>query len=168
MRALAILTVLLLAPLTDAITQEPPLTPGQRVRVTVPNLDLNKHEETFHQVRSDTLVLESLWCPLSDVTRLDVYAGRKSHFGLGLVIGAAVGGAAGAVIFGREDACFTHGEGCAGFGLAVGAASGALIGGLIGGLAWKTDKWEEVPLDRLRVSVVPQRGGFAFAASVRF
>jgi hypothetical protein len=36
---------------------------------------------------------------------------------------------------------------------------GAIVGGLLGAFVWKTDKWEEVPLDRLRMSVVPQRDG---------
>ena len=42
----------------------------------------------------------------------------------------------------------------------VGAITGALI---------KTDHWEDVPLDRVRVSFGPQRDGrFALGASVRF
>jgi len=41
---------------------------------------------------------------------------------------------------------------------------GAVIGALI-----KTDRWEEVPLDALRVSFVPQRDGrFGLGMSVRF
>jgi hypothetical protein len=44
-----------------------------------------------------------------------------------------------------------------------------LLGVIIGGFIWKTDRWEEVPLDRLRVSFGPQRDGrFGFGASVRF
>ena len=58
-----------------------------------------------------------------------------------------------------------------GFGLIGGAGLGALgagIGAIVGALI-KTDRWEEVPLDRLRVSFVPQRGGrFALGLSVRF
>ena len=53
---------------------------------------------------------------------------------------------------------------------------GALVGGAIGAglgagirLAVKSDRWEEAPLDRLRVSVLPQRGGgLGLGVSVRF
>ena len=46
--------------------------------------------------------------------------------------------------------------------------AGAGIGGLIGAFV-KTDRWEAVPLDQLRVSVVPQRGGrFALGLSISF
>jgi len=40
----------------------------------------------------------------------------------------------------------------------VGAISGALLGAVVDAMI-RTDKCEEVPLDRFRVSVVPQRGG---------
>ena len=47
-----------------------------------------------------------------------------------------------------------------------------LAGGVAGGITGffiKTDLWEEVPLERLRVSLTPQLdGGFALGFSVRF
>ena len=46
------------------------------------------------------------------------------------------------------------------------------IGGLAGGIAGnfiKTERWEEILLERLRVSLAPQGdGGFALGFSVRF
>ncbi len=56
------------------------------------------------------------------------------------------------------------------------AAVGGVIGGLGGlvagaliGSAVETDRWVDVPLDRLRVSLGPQRGGgFGLGLSVRF
>jgi hypothetical protein len=45
---------------------------------------------------------------------------------------------------------------------------GAAVGLVVGAFT-KTDRWEEVPLDRLRVSIVPQRDGrFALGVSVSF
>jgi hypothetical protein len=41
----------------------------------------------------------------------------------------------------------------------IGAGIGALLGG---------ERWEEVPLDRLRVSFAPRRDGFALGLSVSF
>ncbi len=69
------------------------------------------------------------------------------------------------------------GRDCLGdLGPGVNVFAGGVIGGLGGlvtgafiGLAIQTDRWQEVPLDRFRVSLGPQRdGGFGFGASVRF
>ena len=49
--------------------------------------------------------------------------------------------------------------------------TGAIVGlaGAITGYFIKTDLWEEVPLERLRVSLTPQRdGGFVLGFSVGF
>jgi hypothetical protein len=53
---------------------------------------------------------------------------------------------------------------------------GALIGGALGGgfgalagSSWRSDVWEQVPLDRLSASFVPQRDGrLGLAASISF
>ena len=46
----------------------------------------------------------------------------------------------------------------------LGGAAGAIVGHYI-----KTDLWEEVPIEGLRVSLAPQRdGGFALGFSVGF
>jgi len=171
MRSAPLLVLLAFAPSTDAIAQELTLQPGQRVRVTVPSRDLHKHEDTFREIRGDILVLESMWSPLPEVTRLDVYRGRKSAAGTGALIGAAVGFTLGAI--GGAAMCsdpFFDCEPVAGAVL-MGTLTGALASGLgaLVGLAIQSDRWDEVPLDRVRVSVVPLRDGrFAFAMSVSF
>jgi hypothetical protein len=52
------------------------------------------------------------------------------------------------------------------------AALGAVLGGTLGavlGAVLRRERWEEVPLDGLHASIVPQRDGrFAFGASVAF
>jgi hypothetical protein len=54
------------------------------------------------------------------------------------------------------------------YGGALGMIPGALLDATIGALI-KTDRWEEVPLERLRVSVAPQRDGrFAFGVRIAF
>ncbi len=56
--------------------------------------------------------------------------------------------------------------------VAGGAGVGVLVGGLLGlgiGALIKTDRWEEVPLDQFRVSLVPQwNGGRALGVAVSF
>ncbi len=148
---------------------------GVRVRITAPDVDIDKYDGTVAAVRGDTLTVGTVQVPLASVTRLDVHQGRKGNVGKGAMIGTLVGvptGLALGVFY--QQACSNTsdiGQTCLGLvpigAVAVGLA-GALVGGTIGALI-KTDRWEEVPLDRLRVSFAPQRDGrFALGLSVRF
>ena len=124
---------------------------------------------------------ESLALPLDSVERLDVLRGRKAHTTGGVLLGAIVAGIGGGIIatLSYEEPepctewCFFEGMwGAAddpfGTGFVVGAAIGGFVGGWIGSMM-KTDKWEEVPLDRLQVSFAPQSDGrFAFGVSLSF
>lgn len=171
-----LVAVLAVVPLTRVTAQDPPpVTVGTRVRVTAPDLDIDKYDGTVTAVRSDTLTVGTLQVPLASVTRLDVHQGRKGNVGKGAIIGTLVGvptGLALGILY--QQACsdsIETGETCLALipigAVAVGLA-GALVGGTIGALI-KTDRWEEVPLDQLRVSVGPQRDGrFGFGALVRF
>ncbi len=167
-------------------TAQVPLRPGERVRVTrlplcPPNTLCVKTPRqsvgTFLAWDADSLVVQSngdtLYVPVDRVTRLDVSRGRKTNTGTGAVIGLLVGGVVGAVIGLASyecEPCFVD------LGPGTYAAAGAVIGGLGGlvtgafiGLEIQTDRWREVPLDRLRVNLGPQRDGrFGLGASVRF
>jgi hypothetical protein len=179
MRTLAYLpAIFLVAPICTATAQDrtSPLEPGQRVRVTAPSLGLDGHEERFSGVRGDTLVLTSMRCLIADVERLDVHAGRRSHAVTGGLIGAAAGVLIGIPVGALEQSRYecdpdnAWGIPCIPplptipimFGV-IGGVLGAVTGGFI-----KTDSWQHVPLEHVRVSVVPQRDGFALAASVAF
>ncbi len=125
--------------------------------------------------KSDTLVVQSkgdtLQVALMNVTRLDVYMGRKAQAGAGAVVGGLVvvvplAIMAAALCNGASFGCPTAGE--AAKALLIGGAAGAFVGALIGA-ATNTDRWEEVPLDQLRVSFGPQPDGrIALGLSVRF
>ena len=172
MRIVVFLPLFVLVCVTNANAQEQPLQPGQRVRVTVPNQDLSGHQDTFRQLRGDTLVLESMWLPFDDVTRLEVHVGQQSRTGRGAGLGAlsGLGFGVGLAAIGHAD-CGTDEPICDIWWIAAvpsGVVLGALVGAIVGSQT-KADKWEEVPLDRLQVSVMPQRGGrIAFAMSVSF
>jgi hypothetical protein len=96
---------------------------------------------------------------LTGVTRLEVSQGRKSNALKGLLIGSIVGVSTGVVVgLVVAESCWDHKVACAAAGTAVVGVTGALVGLGIGALS-KSDRWEEIPLDRLQVSIVPQRDG---------
>ncbi len=176
--ATILVAVLAFTPLASATAQ---VRPGARVRVT--HL-WGKSVGTFVAWESDTLVFQSngdtLSVPVDLVTRLDVRRGRKTNTGKGAGIGFLLGGVVGAVIgYASYEECVPQGWfSCIGpnFGPGLVALVGGLVGGLGGGsvgavigTAIETDRWQEVPLDRLRVSLGPQRDGrLGLGASARF
>ena len=189
--ATILVAVLTITPLTSA-TAQVPVRPGAPVRVThvpicpPPTYCVGPHRQsvgTFLAWKADTLVVQSngdtLSVPVNLVTRLDVSRGRKTNTGEGAGIGFLLGGFVGAVIgLTSYEKCESQGAfSCIGPGgpeiYALGAAvigglGGVVVGALIGS-AIETDRWQEVPLHRLRVSLGPQRDGrFGFGTSVRF
>ena len=166
---------LAVAPLDGVMAQDAlAVQVGTRVRVTAPELDLERYDGTLVAVRGDTLTVGTVHVPLTSVTRLDVHRGRTGNWRKGAKIGALVGlptGLALGVLFQQwchsigdvGDPCWVFVPASA---VAVGLAGG-LVGAAVG--AFKRDRWEEVPLERLSVSLTPQRdGGFALGFSVRF
>jgi len=165
---------------TEIAAQEPfVFEPGVLVRVTALDCGLSGRATEFRALRADTLVLETTECPLASVTRLDMSRGQKSHGRLGAVVGFLTGALSGAVIgfslgddppfLSREGEPFPFSAGNkAAIGFLLGGGVGAIIGAQIG-KAVHGEQWEEVPLERLRVSLAPQRDGrFALGFSVSF
>ncbi len=172
MRSLTLVAAaLLLTTSSPLAAQEAPVEPGARVRVTAPDLGINKYTGMLEGVEGDTLVVDTLRLPLASVTRLEVHSGQKSRAGRGALIGAAAGVVSGAII--GAVACSGSCLGEAGSRPAVGAALGAialvlpgLLVGTVAGALIKTDRWEDVPLKRIRVGPTPE-GGLAFVVSIR-
>ena len=166
----AVVTVAVLAlPTTLAAQEPPPIERGERVRVTAPDCGMRGLKTSVQALRGDTLVLDTTECPLASVIGLDVSRGRKSHLLTGAGIGLLVGAGAGVLIVataGDLNNCdpFTPTQ-CALILGGIPAGSGLLLGSVLG-LLIKTDRWEEVPLDRLRVSFTPQRDGFSVRLSL--
>ena len=117
--------------------------------------------------------------PRSSIIRLDVSRGQKSNGGLeaaiGLLAGGTVGGLIGLTLFEEPEPCkglcFNFGPENKSEAFLYGAVVGGFLGGAIGLLEGSSgsDVWEEVPLDRLRLQVAPQRDGrFGLGLSVRF
>ncbi len=172
---LVIAALFLLAPQPVAGQERLLLQPGQRVRVTAPDLGIKKQVATFEALHGDTLVLGgdvTMYLPLASVMRLDVSRGRERQTHRGMLIGGAIGAAAGALWGAVEPVCEISDTGNKMGCVVAGGLVLGLVGGGVGalvGASIRTDVWREIPLDRLRVSFGPQRDGrFGFGASVRF
>ena len=155
---------------SESAAQEPlPVEPGVRVRVTAPDCGLRSEATDFRAFRADTLVLETTECALASVTRLDVSRGQKSNAVVGFFVGAGLGLVGSLAVCNFTDTCQVFSDNdVRGDVVAVTAAMGAGVGAIVGYFI-KTDSWEEVPLERLRVGLTPQRDGrFALGFSVRF
>ena len=191
--ATILVAILAFVPLASATAQ---LRPGRRVRVTHPPIcrpyticvghsGLRKSVGTFLAWKADSLVMESkgdtLAVPQDFVTKLEVSTGRgysKAYMRAGMIggffVGSAIGIAIAAVTAPREgcsglDVTAKRDKGnCLVYGWILGSLGGSLVGGVIGAVI-PGDRWVDAPLDRLRVSLGPQRDGrFGFGASVRF
>jgi hypothetical protein len=175
-----ILALTLAAPQEDAIASAPSaaetflgLSPGDRIRF--PTAD--KRGTTEGKVVAagpDALLLtrpgapEPVRIPWTSLKRLEVHRGRQSSAGRGALFGAVALGLYGASLSVCDSCTRTEAQEHPNLGLVLGAGLGAGLGSLIGAFI-RTDRWDEVRLPPIRVSVIPQRrGGMAVALSLRF
>ena len=158
-----------------------PVGPGVRVRIAVATSrdrlkgTVQGLDERFLSVISDDHQLVQV--PRSSITALETGWGRRGNARKGLVIGAISGAAGGllacAASAGGDDWPFDddHDSVCNdGDWVAVPAVAAAVYGGigaLIGHFI-KTDRWMEVPLDKVRVSLTTPAGGVGLAISFGF
>ena len=151
-----------------------PIRPGERIGIRSSSTPPGRLEVVYEGTSGDTLYGQalgsgtSLAIPMASITELE-RPFRGSNAGNGVIIGAVVGAFVEFIGLGagtddyfqprfrevvRITALFT----------AIGAIPGALVGALI-----ETDHWQEIPIDRARVSFVPQWGGrFAFGVRIAF
>jgi hypothetical protein len=168
-----------------AAAEEPTtLAPGVRVRVSVAGSG-ERLKGTVQSLEPGTLSVigddrHPVKIPRANITRLETGWGRHGNAKKGFFIGGAFGLAGGllacATVGSRSEYggllddpefanCDTTGERVA-VPLATGVVWGGL-GALIGSLV-KSERWVEMPIDRLRVSVGPSSRGWGMAVSVRF
>lgn len=155
---LAILVIGLAVPTELAAQVQAAVARGDRVRVTATELSSRRLVGTFHEISDTSCVLMTqdgspLQVPLDDVSVFEVSRGRKSKAGAGALVGALVGLGAGAAVGGvaQQESQFIEVSDGMVAGIAVGtAAVGAGLGAVIGSLI-KTERWERIALDQLRV-----------------
>jgi len=148
-----------------------PITVGSRIRLLAPTAVTGRIEGMVVQLNgSSLLVAGNDRTPVSvsrqAITQLEVSTGRHRQTLKGMCIGAGLG-----ALFGVANPCIAmvgcdernRGEAALIYGLS-GAAWGAGIGALI-----KRDRWSAVPLDQLRLTLVPTPGrGVSGSVSLSF
>ena len=103
-----------------------------------------------------------------EIDKLEVSRGMKSNWKTGMWIGTLGGGAIGALVgaAGCEEGFIGRDDCIAALGLAgmlIGMPLGTITGALI-----KTERWEKVPMEAVRVSVVSRGGGVAVRVSIAY
>jgi hypothetical protein len=171
MRSIAVVLGFILVPLGTVASQQLPLEPGQRVRVTVPPLAVRNQQGIFQAVRGDTLVLADTSYLLADVAWLEVHRGRSSWGWwkgaiVGLLAGTAIGATAGALMDCGALDWDSEGQ-CVAAGAMIGAPVGLILGWITGAVI-QLDRWEWIPLRRPEVRVVGTGDGLGVIAQVRF
>lgn len=170
----------LLAPLVSLSAQvQPSIGPGARVRVTVPSAAIADAVGTWVATADSVMEFRrdgqpDIWrIDPASITRLEMSRGRKSNLGKGAAYGFLAGATIGAFVGGvAAEEADHHRWGCP--SIECGLKAGAYLGvgwGILGtfiGAAVITDRWEEVPLDRLRLRTAVLPSGVGLAASVRF
>lgn len=156
----------------------PALSPGARVRLVTPRLDESHQLVRILSSTPDSLTFRSEASPvtrtlaMSDLSAIEVQTSRGHPFGRYALIGAAVGGAAGAILgyAGHDEDCngcffeTSAGEDAAFWGLFL-AGTGSLIG--LGKAAFKNvETWTRIPL-RENVTIIPTASG-RLAISMKF
>jgi hypothetical protein len=162
--------------------QTPPLQPGARLRLTVPcepGPDC-RGEGRLVPLRADTLTLAVVDAATSyrlDAIRRVEVSRRRSHTMTGAGAGFLVGAGATFIVLnggGSTSLCDRSANQdaiaaseCIGL-MALGGVAGAGLGALIGG-AVRTERWQELPVGGLRVSVASRLGStLGLAVTVLF
>lgn len=186
-----ILLISLVIPAGGVVAQRnQPFATGEFLRLTAPACGVEEQAARFLRLYRDTLTVQAdseLTLPVADIARLDVSRGisnRSTFIGIGagalagILIGTAVASAEDSDMSGGSPSTNTgtpsinsgtNGGSVTLSGAAVAPIAGAFIGGFLGGLVGKAlrkHSWEEVPLDRLRVSFAPQRDGLTLGVSL--
>ena len=162
------------------------VAPGSRVRVTlnttpsrllIGNLD-RIAGDTLHlqlkdegqSLRTDRPTYQVVPIPLTTVLTLEVSQGRHSRVGKGVLIGGAIGTAAGLLSGIGGPSCSGNGW-CLDLspaeGAALGMVDGVLIGGIIGLIAGPSERWTTVPRTGLLVAPL-SRNRLGLGATIAF
>jgi len=152
------------------------LLTGQRVRVEVSGAERVTGTITALTPEAVSLDIDGTGrtFPRSSLTAVELSTGIGSYWKIGAAVGGVVGAVGTFVALNRGDStnpCDSDAnQDAMGMGACVGIAAlggvgGALVGGFVGSLV-HSERWETVPLDAVRLGLLPSRGGPSLGLSV--
>ena len=165
-RRLALLMTLAASMNFGQVSAAPMLAPGARIRVSVARPESQRWVGSFVAAVDDTLTLRTeqagdsatalVAIPVHEVTRLELSDGHHRHVlrnaGLGLALGACMGGVIAASVSNG-----TNSEFGVGFNIVAGAGAVGVIGTALGalhGFGHSSERWRPLPLSELRSAVL--------------
>ncbi len=177
-RIASLVAMLVIVAPPDLFAQQAmPVAPGDRVRLSAPGVVAGQVVGTIKELSPDTCVLQvegrpwPVVLPLGSVTQLEVSRGHESKSRMGILVGGGLGFLGGYLVGTQTSLCET----CGGSdekqktGLAFGTICGLLgaaAGGELGAKS-RAERWEEVPVEQLRVTIRPYGDdGLAITASL--
>jgi hypothetical protein len=150
---------------------------GEKVRVTT-LAGASREQGLVVQTDAEALTVSlgsgkpPLRIPLASIDRLEVARGRRRAVGEGALVGGLAGAALGGLaVAALAEALCEYDSDCSGsaegylVGIGVFGAAGAGVGALTG-LAIKKDRWERLPVDRVRVGIRPAPAGASVQVSL--
>ncbi|MGD2122258.1 MAG: hypothetical protein PVJ76_10965 [Gemmatimonadota bacterium] len=170
---LALITLILLLPALAAAQGPIQLFPGDRVRLTAPDCQLQKQPAAFVSLENDILTAsvgeDQVQCPFEALTRLEISLGdRVWHRDAvrGMKYGALLGLAAGVALLAGADPEEETPAGQAFLAVVGLGGTGFLVGAGINALR-DSEEWLEAPLPIPGPSVLPStRGRFQVGLSI--
>ena len=143
----------LLLPVGGACGETSTVSGSPRVRVWSPSHALVGRPAALLAAGGDSITIAvegqpaPVLLPRSAVTKIQLSRGDKRNAGRGAVYGLVAGALLGLVAYGPSNA----GECCSAPVFAgINGAIGSSVGGLVGAFS-KTERWNDVPIDQLRV-----------------
>jgi hypothetical protein len=136
-----------------------PLISGDKLRITSTANEMWTSELIYSNIIEESIHFENeknMSIPISSIDRLKVKRGKKSKALSGALGGALLGGIAGAIFVKEDDGIFKNSESEIGF--VTGMVYGSIIGTVAGALI-RENRWKRVPINRLRISSIPNSNG---------
>lgn len=149
----------------EPVSGRPPtIIVGSKVRLRAPTVVKGRIEGTVIGLDERSLVLGGIerrpvTLSRQAITRLDVCAGQRRQTLRGALVGAGIGLVVMGLLCGGDYGGCGQASPVVTYSALVGTGVGALI---------KGDRWQAVPLDRVRVTFTPAPRGAGLAVSISF
>jgi hypothetical protein len=136
------------------------LSPNARVRITT---DQSRTVGVFVEATGESIALrpegsdEVLTIDLEAVRRVETSLGKRSHAGKGVLIGGLIGAGVAALVNANREASDFLVEDREGLTVIMSTVAGVGLGALVGAMI-RTERWDDVDMEKLAIDVSINRG----------